>query len=89
MLQSFARTSNVDPPLNRTLHQPGLAVAFVAEGEIEGFGEHPLLIADMPFGPGIARDGDRAAVLAGMFDRGRDQLHVRERNATHLRFGRK
>lgn len=37
---------------------------FVAEGVVVGGAEHPLLLLDIPFGPGVEGDEVRAATLA-------------------------
>ena len=51
----------------RPLGQSALAVAGVAEGEVEYLAEHPGLAFQIPFGPCVARNGHAAAAFARIF----------------------
>ena len=53
------------PP--RPFDQPALAVAGVAEGEVEYFAEHPGLAFQIPFRPRVARHRHAAAAFARIF----------------------
>jgi hypothetical protein len=77
---------------NLTPRDPGqqarLAVALVAEGEIERFAEHPGLGTRVPFGPGVAGDGNTAATLACIFNpRSIAFCHARHDTRSAIRFG--
>lgn len=51
----------------RPLGKAALAVAGMAEGEVEYFAEHPGLAFQVPFGPCVARHGHAAAPFARIF----------------------
>src|ERR1044072_7314444 len=53
------------------LLEPRLLLAVVAEGIIVGGAEDPILLGDVPFGPGIASDGVPAAHVADVINRHR------------------
>lgn len=49
----------------RSFEEPGSAMALVAEREIEQRADHPRLGGDIPFHPGVPRDGRLPAIDAG------------------------
>ena len=79
------RLSGADGPFD----QVRLAQALVAISEGEYFRERPCLPRDVPLRPGIAGDGDAAAMPAGIFYRGRRMFHRRGYTAASLRIGGK